>query len=515
MKASTATGVPSLVAEVACFLAARGGRAYAVGGYVRDLLLGREPHDVDIALAGDDPLATTKALADGLGGTFFVLDAARGYARALVPLPGADAPITLDVTPIQGSLDQDLARRDFTVDAMALPLGDLPAASLAALGQTNAGVGELIAQVIDPWGGRRDMERRLVRVLGEAALVEDPGRLLRAVRLAGEIGFEVEEETARLIRAHATDLRRVSPERVRDELCRTLALPRARPWLWEMDRLGLLTEVLPEMAPARGVEQPREHYWDVFSHLVEAVGAFERMADAQERSADPVLALVPWHPALDSYFDQEVAGGRTRRTLTKLACLLHDVAKPQTKVYEPSGRMRFFGHAEQGAQMARSALERLCFSRREVAFVAKAVEEHLRPMQLSQNLETPTRRALYRYFRDLEEAALATLYLSLADYLAARGPRLEMEDWRLHAASIGLVVAAGCEAPQEARQSLVDGHLLMRELGLEPGSTLGRLLATVREAIAVGDVTTVEEALALARHVLAEEQGPAVVKQEG
>lgn len=498
MKIAISADARSIVARVAHLLAGRGVPAYAVGGYVRDLILNREPHDVDIALGGDDPLAVARAVAEALGGSFFVLDFDRGYSRVLVP-GTRDGAVTLDFTPLQGSLLEDLARRDFAFDAMALPLSAID--DLGAL--------------VDPWGGRSDIQARIVRALSEAALREDPARLLRAFRLAGELGFRLDPHTATLLQACAPLVQTVSGERIRDEFCRVLDLPGARSWLWEMDALHLLTEVLPEISPAKGVEQPKEHYWDVFSHLIETVGFFERILDPHERATDPVLALVPWDPLLDSYFNQETAGGRTRRTVTKLACLLHDVAKPQTKKFEPSGRMRFFGHAEQGAETARIVLERMRFSRREIAFAAKAIEEHLRPMQLSQDLAVPTRRALYRYYRDLGEAAPATLFLSLADYLAAKGPLLDMDDWRVHAEYIAVALAAGSTPAQVSPPPpLVDGHVLMRELGLAPGPMLGRVLAAVQEAIGVGEARTVEDALEIARRTLASEQGRTDVEQE-
>ncbi|MBM3946470.1 MAG: CCA tRNA nucleotidyltransferase, partial [SAR202 cluster bacterium] len=247
MKTETSLDIRSVVAQVARVLQERGTQAYAVGGYVRDLLLDRGPRDVDIAVSGDSPLVAARAVADALGGSFFALDLERGYARVLVPHPVDGGAIILDFTPLQGTLEEDLARRDFTLDAMALPISSA----------------HELRQLIDPHGGRYDIEQRLVRTMSEDVLREDPLRLLRAVRLAGEMELSIEENTAALIKAHAGAIQEVSPERVRDEVCRVLDLPRAGPWLWEMDRLGLLTQVFPEIAPARGVEQPKEHYWDV------------------------------------------------------------------------------------------------------------------------------------------------------------------------------------------------------------------------------------------------------------
>jgi tRNA nucleotidyltransferase/poly(A) polymerase len=481
-----------LVARVASLLSEQGAAAYIVGGYVRDLLLGRETRDLDISIADADPIQAARAVADALGGAFYALDEERRYGRAILRVGEQEQSVTLDFTPLHGALEEDLARRDFTLNAMALPIG-------AAFDPS---------AVIDPWGGRRDMDARVVRALRDSVFQDDPVRLLRAVRLAGALGSRIDDETDRLAAAQASELQRVSPERVQEEFCRILGLDDAREALYALDRLGLLAEVFPELEDARGVEQPKEHYYDVLTHLLETVGFFERIVDNERREADEALDLLPWKPALDRYFSQEIAAGRSRTVMGKLACLLHDVAKPQTKTVEPSGRTRFLGHPERGAEMAMQAMDRLRFSRKETAFVAIAVSQHLRPVQLSQDMEQPSKRALYRYRRDLGDVGAATLYLSMADYLAAKGPTLpeQMDEWRHRTAYCAQVLAGICERDGDdgRPRPLVDGRLLMQELDLAPGPLVGRLLRAVQEAVAVGEASTVEEALGYARRLLAE-----------
>jgi len=247
------------------------------------------------------------------------------------------------------------------------------------------------------------------------------------------------------------------------------------------------------------VEQPKEHFWDVFDHNMETVGYGERILLRDAREGDPILREVPWRERFDEHFREPLSGGRTRSVAFKLACLLHDVAKPQTKAVQPNGRTRFFGHGEMGAEMAEEALGRLRFSRREVQAVSRMVREHLRPVQISQKWEPPSRRAVYRYLRELGEVSVDTLYLSLADHVAAVGPNLDPEEWRKHTILTGQVLAmAESDASISAPPKLVDGHDLMTALGLPQGPDLGRLLDAVREAQAAGEITTKEEALALA-----------------
>jgi len=215
------------------------------------------------------------------------------------------------------------------------------------------------------------------------------------------------------------------------------------------------------------------------------------------------LCLSPWSPSLEEYFAGEVAGGRIRGVLLKLAGLLHDIAKPQTRMFEESGRMRFFGHSQEGADVVRSIMERLKFSARERDMVCRMVEHHLRPGQLARDNELPTRRAIYRYFRDVGDVAIDALYLNLADHLAARGPMIEYDKWHEHTSTLGYVIEERFRADSIVRPpKLVDGNDIIDKYGLAPGPEVGRLLEAVREAQASGEVSTREEALQFVKEIL-------------
>ena len=473
-------------------LLAAAGESYLVGGSLRDLLLDRPLADLDLAVPGDAP-AFARLLADGLGGHFLVLDAERGVARVALD----DGPVRhIDVAQIQGgSIEADLARRDFTIDALAAPL-------------TAGEPGE----IIDPHGGLRDLERRELRLVSEQALIDDPLRLLRAVRLATQLELRIAPETAAAVRKHAGRIGEAAGERQRDELARCLATTRAAQAFRLLDELGLLDALLPEVAEGRGVEQPKEHYYDVLDHAFETVVALDVMVLAeppQERRANDLWrsvweTLAAWDEAavagLHTYLAEEVSEGRSRSTLLKLAGLLHDVAKPETRAPDETGRIRFFGHAERGAETARRVMERLRFGRRETDLVAMMVEEHLRPGMLGPPGELPTRRALFRFFRDTGEAAEGVLLLSLADALAARGPRMPLDAWRGHVAYVGHILVCRHMDESIARPvRLLTGDQIMAELGIGPGPEVGRLVSALEEAHGGGDLSTREEALAFVR----------------
>ena len=219
----------------------------------------------------------------------------------------------------------------------------------------------------------------------------------------------------------------VPGERVREELLRILNRSHGGQVFRDMDRLGLLTALIPELLPLKGVNN-RKNITGMFLSIPLILSVRWILFCTREFGSTrirSVLSLVPWTSSIAEYFDQPVNSGSTRRSLIKLAALLHDITKPQTKAFDENGRMRFLGHPESGADVAAGILERLRFSAKEIKLVTLMVKYHLRPTQMSQDA-MPTSRAIYRYFRDVGDAGIDTLYLSLADHLATRGPDLLM-----------------------------------------------------------------------------------------
>ena len=455
-----------------------------MGGFLRDALIDRPTKDLDITVRGD-AMEVARRLAGEMGGSYVVLDQPHQIARVVLQ---SDGEWWIDLASLQGDREQDLARRDFTIDAMSTPLS-----SLLEEGWTES--------ILDPFDGRGDVSNGMIRAIGGGIFQEDAIRLLRAVRLRAYLGFDIEDETFRLIQRDAPLLDKVSAERVRDEFLAILASRDAVEHVYLLDELGLLCRVLPELEEGRGITQPKEHYWTVLEHNIESV----RMAEGLlTRSLKPdwVLEEVPWDDNLEGHFAEAVSDGHARGTLLKLTALLHDVAKPATKMVTPEGRTRFFGHPDQGAETARKALGRLRLSRRGREMVATQIEHHLRPSQLSQKGEMPTQRAVYRFFRSLGDQAIDTLYLSLADYLAARGPQIEQEEWKDYTKVIRHALETGLHQEEEVSSPrLVDGNEVMDALGLKPGPMLGKVLNVVKEAQATGEIGSRKEALALAREV--------------
>jgi putative nucleotidyltransferase with HDIG domain len=451
--------------------------AFVVGGAIRDLLLSRHPlDDLDLALPAR-ALETTEALAARMGGRYVCLDATRGAGRVVVR--SDDRIAHIDLTDFRGpSLEADLRGRDLTINALAVSVRQL------------AG-GE--APVLAPRGGLADLARRRLRLADPRAFSNDPVRALRAVRLAATLGFQLDPGVRSAARAVAPRLTEAAPERIREELLGILALPRAGASLRELDRLELLGAILPESVAMKSATQPKPHRFSVWEHSLRAVEAVDRLLANLD-------ALAPYQHELAAHLAEPLGDGFTRREVLKLGAQLHDVAKPRCRqVVE--GRIRFIGHDVVGAKMAREIAGRLRLSRTATDVLERLVRQHLRPMHLAQLTEV-TRRARYRFFRDLGDEAQDLLLLALADAASVQG-HSPLVVWREAMGRLAADLLGGWKEDREqaAVPPLLRGEDVMAAFGLVPGPEVGRLLALAREAQDLGQVTTREEALAyLTRH---------------
>jgi poly(A) polymerase len=437
--------------------------AWLVGGSVRDLLLGRPVLDIDLVVTGD-PRAVARTLAASTGGSPFPLSERHGAWRVV---SGAD---TIDVAACRGSIEQDMAQRDFTVNAIAIALDD--------------------GAVVDPCSGRDDLELRILRAVSDTAFADDPLRLLRLPRIALELGFEVDPATEALARGQAGLADRPSGERIFMEMRRMLCGQRPAESLRLTERLGVLEVVLPEMAPLRGCTQSGYHQLDVWEHTLHVVEGVAEIADHPAH-------YLPGHAAMVAEeLGRTVGDELTAGQVLRLAALFHDIRKPQTRT-ERDGRISFVGHDRQGAETAAAVLARWKASNAVIGFCKAMVLEHLvlgfaiphRPLD---------RRRAYRYLRATRPWPVSSVVLSLADRLATRGPRSRLRHLRRHTETaeelLGLI--AGLEA--ELEPPLLRGDEIASEASVS-GAEIGRLVDLLAEEQAAGDVTTREEAIAFVR----------------
>jgi putative nucleotidyltransferase with HDIG domain len=450
-----------------------GREAWIVGGAVRDRLLGRATTDLDLALS-DDPRDIARTLADATGGSSFRLSGAFGAWRVVGP--GHSWHVDLVVLR-DGDIHADLAARDFTLNAMAQPLAG----------------GELL----DPHGGRADLEARRLRMVTQRALADDPLRTLRAVRLAIDLELTIEPDTAAAIGREAPGLERVAAERIFGEFKHLIRSPAVRTGLQLMDDHGITAQVLPELLSLRGVEQNVFHHLDVHDHTLEVldeVAAIER---------DPLAAGFGEHSeAVAALLREPLADELTRGDSMRIAALLHDAAKPWTRIERPGGGFGFPGHDREGARIARTVLRRLRASGALADHVAALCLHHLRLGFLVH--ERPLdRRAIWRYLRATEPYAADVTVFTVADRLATRGKNAEpaiRAHLELAREVLGPALARRAEG---ARAPLLRGDELARELGLRPGRELGELLAQLEEDRFAGAIRTRADALRRARELRA------------
>jgi putative nucleotidyltransferase with HDIG domain len=451
-------------------VAGLGAPAWLVGGAVRDRLLGRATTDFDVVVPGD-PEQVARAAGREARGHAFELSEEFGAWRVVA----RDHSWQLDVLGLgEQTLEQDLARRDLTVNAIAQPV---------------AGDGELV----DPFGGVGDLDARRLRAVTEHSFSDDPLRTLRLARFAAQLSFTADPDTIALATASAPDLIDVAPERTFAELRALVCSAAALQGLELMDALGVTAVVWPELAALHGVEQSRYHHLDVADHtravlsetiaLVQDPGAFG-LPEAETEQLAAALA-------------QPLANELTRGQALRFGALMHDIAKPRTREVTAAGRVTFKGHDVRGAAMAIEILERLRASERLGVHVAALARHHLRLGFLVHEMPL-SRRAIYDYLHTVSPVGVDVTVLSVADRLATRGDNSEAAIERhLQLARQMLGEAMGWEA-RPPRPPL-RGDVLADALGIEPGPRLGELLAELQAAAFAGEVFGTEQAIALAR----------------
>ncbi len=462
-----------VISKVLSFIADQNIDAYFVGGLVRDELLGRTiKRDIDLAIDGD-AIELARAFADAHGGAFYLMDEEHNVARVML------GEAYVDFAQLRGGIRDDLSSRDFTINAIARRLGS--------------------NELVDPFDGERDLHDKKIRAVSDDVFKNDPVRLLRAVRFAGELEFTLDGHTEEFIRRDGNLLAYASTERARDELCKILALSNPSKWLRLADSLGLLYSLIPELAPLKTTEQSAPHVFNVFDHTMRVLDEVV----AIQSSGYTEIGDNKSTSEIQAHFTKQVSSDHARGVMLRLATLLHDIGKPVTRSVDADGVAHFYEHETRGAEISGAALRTLRFSNDEVELVTKIVLSHLRPSLLADEPRV-TNRSIYRFFRDGGDAGIDVCVLALADRRGTYAAEsVDKKDAHLRA-TIAQLVERYYSLPQTiiAPPTLIDGRELMKELGLTPGPNIGELLEAIREAQADDQIKTRDEALAYARKML-------------
>jgi len=468
---------------------------FLVGGAVRDVFLRLPFHDLDFAVK-KNAIKTARRVADKLDADFYPLDVERDTGRVLIIGEDGNRQV-IDFSGYRGDdLEADLKARDFTINAMAIDLKDL--------------------SLQDPTEGLIDLRNKCLRTCSDSSFQDDPIRIYRAIRLAAALGFRILPETRQSMKAAVNQLSNVSSERQRDELFRILEGPKPAISIKALDLIGALEPVLPELIQLKGVLQTPPHVNDVWLHTLSVVSHLESILAALTTEFDPetasdyfhgtlVLKIGRYRKQISEHLSSVLNTNRSWREILLFSGLYHDISKPGKSVTGSEGRIRFWGHEEDGAEIVSKRATILALSKDEINRLGLIIQNHMRIHNHTKRMvdenKTPSRRAIFRFFRDVGDAGVDICLLALADLWATYENTLPEDTWLNCLNVVRIFLESWWERKAElvTPPQLVTGNEIMESLSLGPGPEVGRLLEAVREAQVVNGLTDKDNALLYAR----------------
>lgn len=447
--------------------------AWLVGGAVRDIALGRETNDLDLAVTGS-PETPARAIAKALDGIAFELSEEFPAWRA----KDRDDAWQVDVAELRApDIERDLELRDFTVGAVAVSLEN--------------------GEAIDPLGGLGDLAAGTIRVCGPTSFSDDPLRLMRAARLVAQFGWEIEEATAELARQSAPRAGDPAGERTLAELILLIGARDPLAGLAAMDRIGLFDWLLPEIGDLHDVVQGPNHHLDVYGHTMEVVEGILRIESDLETFTGERA------PEVSAYLSRPLADGATRGAALRLGALFHDCAKPQTRS-EEGDFVSFRGHDRLGAEQIDSRFRSLRASRKLSSYIADLTRHHL-ILGFLVNQMPLDKRQVFAYLDHTDPVSIDVTLLTVADRLAARGTA-EIAGQKMVAGHLELAREMVGHALDWDRNGppaqFLPGNELAEALGIEPGPELGNLMKELAAARFAGEIEDATEAVEHARAFL-------------
>lgn len=461
---------------------------YLVGGFWRDLFLGKASKDLDLMVMGDVKDLAEK-LSVSLEATLITLDQDHEIYRLVIK--GEDAPFNeIDLAKMQGNtFEEDLAKRDLTFNAMAYLLEGESIDQLKLLiekdnQELEQDYSELLnsLEILDPYEGKKDLAQRVIRLIKDDTLRKDPLRLLRCGRFLALLDGQIEKNTLKAIHRDKDEINRVSRERVREELFALLRFETSFKYLQIMDEdWGLIPEIFPTVRDMKQTEQNFHHVVDVWTHCLYVYKALEEiyldMDFLGERLKQP----------LEEYLSEALAGkGRTKREILKLVALFHDIGKVKTKQTRDDGRITFYGHDLQGSEEVKEIASSLVLSNKEISWISLIVKGHMRPLQLL-SLPSVSRRAKFRLFKEYGTDVLGIFLLSLADLKAKQYFKSnEKEKHRFQTLIKELMEEFIFAGESFSPPKILSGKEILSSYPEMPRKKLGPILGALEEAQVLG-----------------------------
>ena len=446
---------------------------WLVGGFLRDLYLRRKSKfDFDF-VANVNPYKVALEFSQKIGAHLVVLDEEEKTYRVVFKKDNEE--IRYDFSSFKGkNLEEDIKNRDFTINTLAVSLNKLPQ-----------------IEVIDLLGAKKDLRNRVLRLTQEKVILQDPLRILRAFSLSSKYNLKIEKNTLKILSKYRKYLINVSGERIYEELCKILYCRFSHKTIKLMDSLYIIDEIIPHISSMRGVYQGGYHHLDVWRHSLETLRCFEFLYHRYLRKFKKIK----------KYLDEELAYQRKRLHILKLACLLHDIGKPKAKKIK-NNKTVFYTHEKIGYEMCEEIAVKLKLSAKEKETLKKLVFWHMRPGSLIQ-AGIPTKRAVFRYFRDTEPEGLSIIFLSIADWRATRGELVNRKSRQQQEKILFKIVKEKLEKKKEKPlPKIVDGYAIMEKFNLKPSPLVGEILKKIKEEQALGKIKTKKEAFLVAEKVL-------------
>ncbi len=448
---------------------------FLIGGTVRDMLLDFPPKDIDLACKGAREFAYNLA---AFRNAAIVSMEKKPDTPCYRVVNREDSNNYIDIAEMRGvTIYDDLMQRDFTINAIAMVVNK----------------DGTLTEIIDPLNGSQDIKKKIVRMARQDAFESDPLRILRAFRFCATLNFDIEASTVDEIKESVDLLKTVSGERIFFELLLMLGTTNSVLFIKQMDRLGILEAIFPEVRAMKGCSQNTFHHKDVWEHSLLVL----------ENSED----FINEFPAVFKELSDEVTANicrDNRLPLTKLAGLLHDIGKPACREVNPdSGRITFYRHDEKGAGLMDEIAERLKMSNRDRDFLRLLVVEHLHVLSLAKNGVKPATKM--KWFRKMKDDAIPSVIVAMADVKSTLGPDSSVEDREDFLKWSRETIKDYYEVIRKRleRRDLITGRDLIT-LGMEPGPEMGRILEQIRSAQDTGELNSSEEALAMARELLSQ-----------
>jgi poly(A) polymerase len=448
-----------------------------VGGFLRDFYLkkenvipkDKENLDFDFCIE-KDVLSFVKEFSKRIFSKYIVLDEEQCSFRVI--LKRKDKILTYDFTLMRApALKEDLSLRDFTINTLTWDL------------RRNI--------LIDYFKAKEDVKKRRIRIIKETVFLDDPLRILRGFSFVSLYNFKIDKNTKEAMKKYKKYLNKVSPERINEEIFKILSSKSSYRVVREMDDLGILEEIIPQIRLTKGIYQGPYHHLDVWRHSLETLKEFELLYKRKLSKNKDIF----------NYLEEEIVKERKRIMILKLACLFHDLGKPHAKKIKDNKTI-FHTHEKIGSEITEEIALNLRLSSKEKEILKKLIYWHLRPGYLA-DCDFPSPRAIYRFFRDLQEESLSVIMLSLSDWRATRGVLVDEEKRKKHEKIMfKLMEKYFEEKKKKPLPKIVDGYDIMKKFKLSPSPLVGEILKKIKEEQALGKVKSKQDAYKVAKKVI-------------